>query len=332
MSTSSCTSATRDTVSLLIVDDNAAKRMALRAVLRPLGHRIVEADSGVAALRCLMEEDFAVILLDVRMPIMDGFQTAALVRQRERSEMTPIIFVTAYRSDELLTTERYAEGAVDFMYAPVDPDELRSKVTVLAKLFARHEELEEQMALMGSGGEQLKQLIDVAPIGIFRTDAEGRIVYVNSTFSDITNVPSASALGQEWTELVHTEVALQLQCEDADADADAEQRLLVRHPGLPITNYNVSSRVIETARGVVSGSISVVVEQHPDLSVAQVKCNAQQIVEMSDRLLTSDLSKDQRQQVAAIRRAGDALDDACPPDVAHAGRHGLTLVTGAEGS
>lgn len=289
-------------VSILIVDDNAAKRTALRAVLRPLGHRIVEADSGVAALRCLMADDFAVILLDVRMPVMDGFQTAALIRQRERSELTPIIFVTAFRSDELLTTERYAEGAVDFMYAPVDPDELRSKVTALAKIFTRNDKLEAQIALMGSGGEQLKQLIDVAPVGIFRTDAEGRIVYVNSRWTDITGVASTSALGKEWTKLVAAEDGLQLHTEEADADPLLE----VRCSGQQTMSYSVSTRAITTGQGAVTGWISIVVEV-PAPPAGQVQRAAQQIVEMSDQLLTTDLSKAQRRQVAALRRAGDAL-------------------------
>ena len=90
-------------VPILIVDDNAAKRLALKAVLQPLGHTIVEAESGLAALRCVMAQDFAVILLDVRMPIMDGFETAALIRKRQQSELTPIIFITAYGSDEIAT-------------------------------------------------------------------------------------------------------------------------------------------------------------------------------------------------------------------------------------
>lgn len=301
MSASIDTVASGESVSILIVDDNASKRMALRAVLLPLGHRIVEAGSGVAALRCLMQEDFAVILLDVRMPIMDGFQTAALVRERERSELTPIIFVTAYRSDELLTTDRYAEGAVDFMYAPVDPDELRSKVTVLSRIFSRHDKLEAQVALMGSGGEELKQLIDIAPVGIFRADAKGRIVYVNSAWTDITGVPASSALGQDWTDLVAAEEGLQLRSDAAEDDP----RLEVGRGEHLSAAYSVATRVIEDGHETLTGYISVVTEI-PSLS-GQVQRTAEQIVEMSDQLLTTDLSKSQRQQVAALRRAGDAL-------------------------
>ena len=124
-------------VPILVVDDNFAKRLALKAVLSPLGYRIVEADSGVAALRCVSAENFAVILLDVVMPEMNGFETAALIRQREQSEMTPIIFITAYRSDDIVTSDLYPEGAVDFIFAPVPPAELRAKVSLFASLFTR---------------------------------------------------------------------------------------------------------------------------------------------------------------------------------------------------
>jgi CheY-like chemotaxis protein len=122
-------------VAILVVDDNAAKRLALRAALEPLGHSIVEADSGLAAVHCVMAQDFAVILLDVRMPVMDGFETAEVLRRRQQSELTPIIFVTAYRSDEIMNADLSAQGPVDFIFAPVAPDELRKKVSACADRF-----------------------------------------------------------------------------------------------------------------------------------------------------------------------------------------------------
>ena len=115
-------------------------------MLAPLGYSIVEADSASPRLRCVMAQDFAVILLDVRMPIMDGFETAALIRLRTQSEMTPIIFITAHGSDEIVTATCYAEGAVDFIFAPSHPDELRAKVSVFANLFLKAEELAAQAA------------------------------------------------------------------------------------------------------------------------------------------------------------------------------------------
>src|SRR5207244_548608 len=133
--------ATKPRVPILMVDDNSTQRLALKAVLLELGCSIVEADSGIAALRCVMAQDFAVILLDVMMPDMDGFETASLIRQRRQSEMTPIIFITAHAKDEIATTDLYAEGAVDFICTPVAAHELRAKVSVFANLFIKAEEL-----------------------------------------------------------------------------------------------------------------------------------------------------------------------------------------------
>jgi diguanylate cyclase (GGDEF)-like protein len=143
-------------VPILIVDDNAAKRLALKAVLRSLGHTIIEAESGLEALRCVMAHDFAVILLDVRMPIIDGFQTAALIRTREQSELTPIIFITAYGSDEIVTGDLYAQGAVDFIYAPVPPEELRAKVAVFANLYLKAAALARMAAEVRSSADRLR--------------------------------------------------------------------------------------------------------------------------------------------------------------------------------
>jgi diguanylate cyclase (GGDEF)-like protein len=135
--------------------------LALKAVLQPLGHTIVEADSGLAALRSIMDRDFAVILLDVRMPIMDGFETASLIRKRQQSELTPIIFITAYGSDEIVTTDLYAQGAVDFIFAPVPPEELRAKVTVFARLFLKAESLATQAREIRSSADELRVQNDV---------------------------------------------------------------------------------------------------------------------------------------------------------------------------
>src|SRR5271168_283014 len=122
---------------ILLVDDDVAKRLAIRAILAPLEFTVVEADSGLNALRSVLVQEFAVILLDVCMPTMDGFETAAFIRQRQQSEMTPIIFITAFDEDEIERRDHYSEGAVDFMRAPVDPEELRAKVTVFANLFKK---------------------------------------------------------------------------------------------------------------------------------------------------------------------------------------------------
>jgi len=128
-------------VDILVVDDDPTKRFALKAILAPLGQNLVEAASGTDALRQLLKQDFAVILLDVRMPGMDGFETAQLIRQRPRSELTPIIFVTALASAETDMGRGYDLGAVDFVFAPVVPAIMRAKVSVFVELYKAQQEL-----------------------------------------------------------------------------------------------------------------------------------------------------------------------------------------------
>src|SRR5260370_31045592 len=112
---------TRPKVNILVVDDDATKRFALRTILLPLGENIVEASSGADALRQLLRNEFAVVLLDVRMPIMDGFETAQLIRQRPRSAATPLIFVTALDPAETDMGRGYTLAAVDFVLPPAVP-------------------------------------------------------------------------------------------------------------------------------------------------------------------------------------------------------------------
>ncbi|OGT11777.1 MAG: hypothetical protein A3F73_12655 [Gallionellales bacterium RIFCSPLOWO2_12_FULL_59_22] len=126
-------------VSVLIVDDNPAKRTAMTAALDGMDIEIVTADSGMAALRKLLEQEFAVVLLDVNMPIMDGFETATMIRRRPRTEHMPIIFVTAERLEESARMQGYELGAVDYLLSPVLPYILRSKVAVFADLYRLRE-------------------------------------------------------------------------------------------------------------------------------------------------------------------------------------------------
>jgi two-component system, sensor histidine kinase and response regulator len=128
-------------VNLLIVDDDATTRFALKTILTPLDENVIEALSGADALRKLLRDEFAVVLLDVRMPIMDGFETAQFIRQRPRSELTPIIFVTALDQAETDMGRGYDLGAVDFVFAPVVPAIVRAKVSVFVELYRAQQEL-----------------------------------------------------------------------------------------------------------------------------------------------------------------------------------------------
>ena len=136
---------TSEPVNILVVDDVPEKIVAIGATLADLGQNVVKASSGREALRCLLKDDFAVILLDVNMPDMDGFETAALIRERKRSEHTPIIFVTAY-NDEAQIAKGYSLGAVDFISTPIEAEVLRTKVGVFVDLYQKTETIRQQAA------------------------------------------------------------------------------------------------------------------------------------------------------------------------------------------
>lgn len=133
-------------INVLLVDDYPENLVALEATLNSLGQNLVKAYSGKQALKCLLEQDFAVILLDVQMPEMDGFETANLIRQRERSRHTPIIFLTAISDSDDLKSKGYALGAVDYLLKPIDPIILTSKVAVFVELFKKNLEVQRQAA------------------------------------------------------------------------------------------------------------------------------------------------------------------------------------------
>jgi signal transduction histidine kinase len=135
-------------VNILLVDDQPGRLLTYRAILEPLGERLVEASSGEQALKLLMEDEYAVILLDVNMPGMDGFETASLIHQHPRFEKTPIIFVTAVNVTDMDRLRGYKLGAVDYVMVPVIPEILRTKVVVLVELYRKRRELQQANAAL----------------------------------------------------------------------------------------------------------------------------------------------------------------------------------------
>jgi signal transduction histidine kinase len=132
--------------SILIVDDDQRNLVALQELLRGLGQNLVLANSGEKALRCVLKGDFAVILLDVRMPGVDGFETARLIRERERSRHTPIIFLTGAYEDVGSVLRGYEVGAVDYIVKPLNPEVLKSKISVFIELYAKNAALVSEIA------------------------------------------------------------------------------------------------------------------------------------------------------------------------------------------
>jgi PAS domain S-box-containing protein len=140
-----------DKVNILVVDDRPEKLLALEACLTSLAQNIVRAHSGPEALKHLLKQEFAVILLDVSMPGMDGFETATLIRQRPKTEHVPIIFVTSMSDSEKHIFKGYSLGAVDYILSPIIPDVLRTKVSVFVDLYKKAEQIRRQ-------GEELRRL------------------------------------------------------------------------------------------------------------------------------------------------------------------------------
>jgi two-component system, sensor histidine kinase and response regulator len=149
-----------DRVNILLVDDQPANLIALEAMLQGLGQNLIMADSGREALKRLLTDDFAVIILDVQMPEMDGFETAALIRERDRSRHTPILFLTAADSSQTQAVKGYAVGAVDYLVKPVMPEFVRSKVAVFVELAKKTELLRRQTKMLVESEQAARELAE----------------------------------------------------------------------------------------------------------------------------------------------------------------------------
>jgi PAS domain S-box-containing protein len=213
--------ASQDLASILLVDDTPENLTAFEAVLADLGQRVVTAFSGTAALQCLLREDFAVILLDVNMPGMNGFETASLIRQRRNSEHTPIIFVSAISTTETHAHKGYSLGAVDYIFTPVVPDILRSKVAVFVELYKKTQEIKrqaEQLRLLdqreherrlGEAAERLELqtrrnrffTLSVEMLGI--ADFDGKLLQLNPSWERVLGFSADELCQKSGFDLVH---------------------------------------------------------------------------------------------------------------------------------
>ncbi|MFP2899508.1 ATP-binding protein [Corallococcus sp. 4LFB] len=180
---------------ILMVDDHPANLLALEAILEPLGQDLVKATSGEEALKQLLQRDFAVILMDVQMPGLDGFQTAALIKQRERTRTIPIIFLTALSRDAAHVFKGYAHGAVDYLLKPFDPEILRSKVSVFVDLFLKEQQLQRQATLLRQRDREAlerqsalryRRLTEALPEPMWAARADGSLTYANRAWRDYT--------------------------------------------------------------------------------------------------------------------------------------------------
>ena len=202
-------------VEILIVDDRPENLLALEAILEPLGQILVRAHSGDEALRLLLTHDFAMILLDVQMPGIDGFETARLIKSRERTKYIPIIFLTAISKDEEYVFEGYSVGAVDYMTKPFQPDILRSKVSVFVDLYQKQRQLAAQADMIRASDRRdlelrhmreiyesearFSEIVGSAMDAIVVFDADGAISLFNAAAERMFCTKVESAVGANVT-------------------------------------------------------------------------------------------------------------------------------------
>jgi PAS domain S-box-containing protein len=197
---------------VLLVDDNPANLLALKAALEPLGQNLVEARSGEQALMYLLDQEFAVVLLDVQMPGLDGYEAAKLIRGRRRTRHTPILFQTAYPSNRLPIVEAYRLGAVDYLVKPLEPDILRAKVAGFVELYLQAQQIRWQAEQLREAERRQRLAVEAAlrdseerhrlwvravkDYAIFLMDPEGRITSWNEGGERLTGYRADEVIGQ----------------------------------------------------------------------------------------------------------------------------------------
>src|SRR5436305_2038394 len=173
-------------VNILLVDDRRENLLALEGILKSLNENLVKASSGSEALKYLLKDDVAVILLDVEMPDMDGFQTATLIRYRERTSHTPIIFITAISKSDIHVNQGYSLGGVDYIFKPFAPDVLKSKVSAFVQMYKQQREGQRQAQLLKAERDFVTAILDTVAGFVVVLDADCRIIRVNRSWEEMT--------------------------------------------------------------------------------------------------------------------------------------------------
>jgi PAS domain S-box-containing protein len=243
------------TVNILMVDDQPAKLLSYEVMLGGLGENLIKANSAKEALEILLKTEVAVVLMDVSMPDLDGFQLAAMIRQHPRFQRTAIIFVSAVHLTDLDALKGYEHGAVDYISVPVVPELLRAKVRVFADLHRKTRQLEslnrelegrvldrtdelsrkaELLLHLNSElegkNQELDAIVRTAPDIIFSRQADGRRDFISDRFYEYTGAPSGSGTGFGWLDYVHPDdkdaaMAQWLRCVEAGTNYEAEYRI-----------------------------------------------------------------------------------------------------------
>ncbi|HEY3974183.1 MAG TPA: PAS domain-containing protein [Candidatus Sulfotelmatobacter sp.] len=242
-------------VNILMVDDQPGKLLTYDAILSELGENLISATSAKDALEKLLKTDVAVVLMDVSMPEIDGFELAELIRQHPRFQKTAIIFVSAVHLTDLDRLKGYQHGAVDYLSVPIVPEVLRAKVRVFAELHRKNRQLAqlnieleqrvvertqelERRAIallqlnsdLAQKNQELDAIVETAPDIIFSRQSNGARDYLSSRFYEYTGAPPGSAVGPGWMEYMHADdrepsMEQWLRCVQSGEAYESEYRL-----------------------------------------------------------------------------------------------------------
>jgi PAS domain S-box-containing protein len=241
---------------VLLVDDRPENLLALSAVLEPLPCELVTVTSGEEALKELLNGEFALVLLDVQMPGMDGFETAELIKARERTRTLPIIFVTAISKERHHVFRGYESGAVDYVFKPYDPGILRSKVSVFLELDAASRARTRAEAT-------IRAAFDHAPIGMVRVDLDGRIAEANRALATLLGCQPRELRDRLLEDYIHPE----------DRPGEARRRTRILSGGAE--TYELELRLVradeEEVECAMSASVASGADGAPDLVIVQVQ-------------------------------------------------------------
>ncbi len=276
----------RRTASVLLVDDQPENLLALEAVLKPLGLHTVRATSGEEALRQLLLDDFAAILLDVQMPGMDGFETAELIKQRERTQHIPIIFLTAIDKERQQVFRGYSVGAVDYLFKPFDPDVLRSKVGVFVDLY-------EKNVALAESEERFRTAFANAPIGIGLMDVDGSFLDVNRALCSLLGHPPMDLIGKKPWELTHSK------------ERSDEQKGFQRMVKGEITGHQAERRLRHKDGHFVYGLVSLSLAHDADGSP---RGGIWQVADITERR-RAEMERAERMREQAARAEAEAVTD-----------------------
>lgn len=243
-------------VAILVVDDHAESRAALGALLSSPDYRLVEASSGAEGLRRLLEEEFALLMVDVSMPNMNGFEFVDAVKGRTRTASIPILFLTAHQGESELLRKGYRAGAVDYLVKPLVPEMVTAKVAVFAELYRQRKRIERQSALLVeaerneselrvlelrlAGERRYRALAEAIPHIVWTARADGAIDYFNLRWFEYTGLSREDAAGsweraihpddlprcrQEWAEALCSGAMMQIECRLCSLDGGCRWHL-----------------------------------------------------------------------------------------------------------